>query len=188
MTILLHNGNYREKSSISKQNCHPDRSAAEWRDLLFHIGAQRMRRGRIASGFRFSINANCRSLRYPGFPVELSGVGALHAAFHNESSTRGCVRRRVAGNPGPVGMTNLRLAAYLGSGEGGGTESNNKGPHNYQQASLDKYEKAVHEGAVAMLIRIVERRQARRAGPAAKGSAPPAARLPRTGARRRRRR
>jgi hypothetical protein len=26
MTILLHNGNYREKSSISKQNCHPDRT------------------------------------------------------------------------------------------------------------------------------------------------------------------
>ena len=27
---------------------------------------------------------------YSGFPVELSGVGALHAAFLNESRTRGC--------------------------------------------------------------------------------------------------
>jgi hypothetical protein len=26
---------------------------------------------------------------YSGFPVELSGVGALHAAFLNESRTRG---------------------------------------------------------------------------------------------------
>jgi hypothetical protein len=27
---------------------------------------------------------------YSGFPVELSGVGELHAAFLNESRTRGC--------------------------------------------------------------------------------------------------
>jgi hypothetical protein len=47
------------------------------------------------------------TLRSPGFPVELGGVGELHAAFRNESSTRGCVRRCVAGNPGPVGMTIL---------------------------------------------------------------------------------
>jgi hypothetical protein len=48
-------------------------------------------------------------LRYapPGFPVELGGVGALHAAFLNESSIRGFVQRRVAGNPGPVEMTSL---------------------------------------------------------------------------------
>src|SRR5271156_5463002 len=45
------------------------------------------------------------ALRSPGFPVELGGVGALHAAFLNESSTRGFVQRSVAGNPGPVGMT-----------------------------------------------------------------------------------
>jgi hypothetical protein len=46
-------------------------------------------------------------LRYasPGFPVELGGVHALHAAFLNESSTRGHVQRCVAGNPGPVEMT-----------------------------------------------------------------------------------
>ena len=46
-------------------------------------------------------------VRYPVFPVELGGVGALHAAFLNESSTRGNVQRCVAGNPGPVEMTIL---------------------------------------------------------------------------------
>jgi hypothetical protein len=45
------------------------------------------------------------TLRSPGFPVEVGGVGELHAAFRNESSTRGSVRRCAAGNPGPVGMT-----------------------------------------------------------------------------------
>ena len=39
--------------------------------------------------------------------MELDGVGALHAAFLNESSTRGNVQRCVAGNPGPVEMTIL---------------------------------------------------------------------------------
>jgi hypothetical protein len=43
----------------------------------------------------------------PGFPEELGGVGALHAAFFNESSTRSNVQRSVAGNPGPVEMTIL---------------------------------------------------------------------------------
>jgi hypothetical protein len=62
-------------------------------------------------------------VRSPGFPVELGGVGELHAAFRNESSTRGCVRRRVAGNPGPVGMTKLRAVAHLGTSGGGWTES-----------------------------------------------------------------
>jgi hypothetical protein len=37
---------------------------AQGRDLQFHFRAQRKLRGRIASGFRFSINANCRSLPY----------------------------------------------------------------------------------------------------------------------------
>src|ERR1700682_5241063 len=32
---------------------------------------------------------------YSGFPVELSGVGELHAAFLNESRTRGCSWRPV---------------------------------------------------------------------------------------------
>jgi hypothetical protein len=29
-------------------------------------------------------------LRSPGFPVEVRGVGELHAAFRIESRTRGC--------------------------------------------------------------------------------------------------
>ena len=37
----------------------------------------------------------------PGFPIDLIGVGNLHAAFLNESRTRGRVRCCVAGNPGP---------------------------------------------------------------------------------------
>ena len=41
-------------------------------------------------------------LRYPGFPVEFGGVGDLHAAFLNESRTRGHVQRRAAGNPGAL--------------------------------------------------------------------------------------
>src|ERR1700691_2570796 len=32
---------------------------------------------------------------YSGFPVELAGVGALHAAFLNEGRTRGCWWRPV---------------------------------------------------------------------------------------------
>jgi hypothetical protein len=36
-------------------------------------------------------------LRYPGFPVEFGGVADLHAAFLNESRTRGHVQRCVAG-------------------------------------------------------------------------------------------
>jgi hypothetical protein len=47
------------------------------------------------------------TLRSPGFPVELGGVGVLHAAFLTESSTLGHVQRCAAGNPGPVEMTIL---------------------------------------------------------------------------------
>jgi hypothetical protein len=43
------------------------------------------------SGFRFSINTNCRFLpsATPEFPIEIGGVGELHAAFPTESRTRG---------------------------------------------------------------------------------------------------
>ena len=67
-------------------------AGAKRRDLQFHFRAQRKRLGRIAPGFRFPINANCRFLRYPGFPVEVGGVGnlmrlssrkAAHAAVSN---------------------------------------------------------------------------------------------------------
>jgi hypothetical protein len=41
-------------------------------------------------------------LRYPGFPVELSGFGELHAAFRNESRTHCHVQCSEAGNPGTL--------------------------------------------------------------------------------------
>jgi len=41
-------------------------------------------------------------LRYPGFPADVGGAGELHAAFLNESRTRGRVRCREAGNPGKL--------------------------------------------------------------------------------------
>ena len=43
-------------------NLNRKSGVAEGRDLQFHSRAQRLRRGRIPFGFRFSINANCRSL------------------------------------------------------------------------------------------------------------------------------
>jgi hypothetical protein len=39
-------------------------------------------------------------LRSPGFPVEIGGVGELHAPFLGERRTRNRVQRSVAGNPG----------------------------------------------------------------------------------------
>ena len=63
----------------------------------FTFGHKRMPRGRIASGFRFPMNAKLQ-------------VPPLRCA--------------------PVGMTKLRAAAYLGSGEGGWTESSKEGLHN----------------------------------------------------------
>ncbi len=50
-------------------------------------------------------------LRYPEFPVEIGGVGELHAAFFTESRTRGrwrVPRGRKSGYA-PVGMTMLRV-------------------------------------------------------------------------------
>jgi hypothetical protein len=56
-------------------------------------------------------------LRFPRFPVEVGGVGELHAAFLNESRTRG--RWWVPGGRksgfAPVGMTNRRVALPLNS-------------------------------------------------------------------------
>jgi len=43
-------------------NLNRKSGVAQWRDLLFHFRAQRMCRWQIASRFRFSINANNRSL------------------------------------------------------------------------------------------------------------------------------
>jgi hypothetical protein len=44
-------------------NLHRKSGVAQRRDLRFTFGHKRMRRGRIVSGFRFSIKANRRSLR-----------------------------------------------------------------------------------------------------------------------------
>jgi hypothetical protein len=53
--------------------------------------------------------------RYPGFPVEVGGVAELHAAFLNESRTRGPVWCSVTGNPGTLGRTwgTLRCSAHI---------------------------------------------------------------------------
>jgi hypothetical protein len=56
---------------------------------------------------------HCRSLGFPGFPGGVGGAGGLHAAFFNESRTRGGVRCSEAGNPGSLGMTRLRVTDAL---------------------------------------------------------------------------
>ena len=55
---------------------------------------------------------NCRSLGFPGFPVEVGGVGELHAPFLTERRKRGLVLCRVAGNPGSLGMTKGRAVFF----------------------------------------------------------------------------
>jgi hypothetical protein len=98
------------------------------RDLLFHFRAQRKRHGRIASGFRFSINANCRSLR--------SGRDDKFKGGRPPWRWWTWMDRVNA----PVGMTNSRAAACLGSGGGGGTEPNNEGPTPPQTALSVDYQ------------------------------------------------
>jgi hypothetical protein len=46
----------------------------------------------------------------PGFPVDVSGANGLHAAFREESRTRGCRVEPLAGSPGI-----LLLLAICGS-------------------------------------------------------------------------
>ncbi len=77
-------------------------------------------------------------LRYPGFPVEVDGVGKPHAAFLTESRTRGHWRVQRSRKSGfaPVGMTNLRVAAHLGSGGGGGTEPAQQQPTRFRFARV----------------------------------------------------
>jgi hypothetical protein len=69
-------------------------------------------------------------LRYPGFPVELGGVGELHAAFPTESRTRGgwWVPRNRKSRCASVGMTKWRVALHLGSGGEGWTEHSSNQP------------------------------------------------------------
>ena len=116
--------------------CHPERSRGICSFRSWGNGTRR----RFAHG-AFAVPESetagpSPTLRSPGFPVEVGGAGELHAAFRNESSTCGSVRRCVAGNPGPVGMTNLRVAAHLGSGAGGGTEPAQQQPTRFRFARV----------------------------------------------------
>ena len=56
--------------------------------------------------FRYDLKAEKKPrispLRYPGFPVDVGGVGGFHAAFFTESRTRSCFQCSVAGNPGSL--------------------------------------------------------------------------------------
>ena len=45
--------------------------------------------------------------------MKFGGVDELHAAFLNESRTRGCIEGSEVGNPGSLGMTNLGPAFSL---------------------------------------------------------------------------
>ena len=64
-----------------------------------------MTKGRVALPFRFDTaddEEQVPPLGYPKFPVELGGVGALHAHFFTEGRTRGLVQCSVPGNPGTL--------------------------------------------------------------------------------------
>ena len=45
--------------------------------------------------------------------MKFGGVDDFHAAFLNESRTRGCIEGSEVGNPGSLGMTNVALAFFL---------------------------------------------------------------------------
>jgi hypothetical protein len=72
-----------------------------------------MKTGRDASQHAFDTDQeNCRSLGFPGFPVELGGAGEFHAPFLTESRTRGPVLCCVAGNPASLGMTKGKVVVF----------------------------------------------------------------------------
>src|ERR1700739_3416584 len=62
-------------------------------------GWSRLRRKVVISAFASRSDESDRWAS-PGFPVDLFGVGELHAAFLNESRTRIRWRCPVTGNPG----------------------------------------------------------------------------------------
>ncbi len=82
-------------------------SSAAWQEI-------RVRSGRDDK-FIAPERLNCRSLGFPGFPVELGGFGKLHAPFLTERRTRGPVLCCVAGNPGSLLMTHRFSAAPNGA-------------------------------------------------------------------------
>jgi len=51
----------------------------------------------------------------PEFPVDLDGVGELHAAFFDESRTRGRWWHPVAGNPGRPSFSATYAGANVGT-------------------------------------------------------------------------
>jgi hypothetical protein len=70
-------------------------------------------------------------LRHPGFPVEVSGVGELHAAFFTESPTRGHVQRCVAGNPGTLRSDDVTFDLFrVWGGKLRRASANNQKRHN----------------------------------------------------------
>jgi hypothetical protein len=85
------------------------------------------------------------SLRCPGFPVDLGGVGALPAPFFTEGRMRGDFRRSVAGNPGSVGMTRL-----LGNAQ----ENRQMQFLSRQGAAEDECGRAVFQSSLAGLIQL----------------------------------
>src|ERR1700677_1636223 len=76
------------------------------------IAPRQMRRTRISCETLVALVAFMRlSLRngaHPGFPVKSTGVDALHAAFLNESRTRGPLFGPRTGNPGTRARLVLR--------------------------------------------------------------------------------
>jgi hypothetical protein len=60
--------------------------------------------GRVENPKRTMMSAPSAKLSSSGFPVDVGGVGELHAAFFTESRTRGHIQSRVAGNPGLGGV------------------------------------------------------------------------------------
>ena len=65
-----------------------------------------LRAGALVAGGK-----NCRSLGYPGFPVESCGFGQLHVVLFTENHIRGAGESCEVGNPGTLGMTKERATA-----------------------------------------------------------------------------
>jgi hypothetical protein len=70
-----------------------------------HVGFKENRVGlvdRLSTFAWVQVKLQVPPLRSPGFPVQLSGVGGLRAAFPTESRIRDLVRYCDVGNPGPL--------------------------------------------------------------------------------------
>ena len=51
---------------------------------------------------------NCRSLGFPGFPVEICGFDQLHVVLFRENHISGTGESGEVGNPATLGMTKER--------------------------------------------------------------------------------